>query len=145
MDRTSNSKEKQPVMVVSDRGIKHSNLTVDKDDIRTISFSPDNRFFVIGTESGFTIWSLPEWKIYHNIDNIYSLDIAFSPNGQVFAIASLNGIMIWSIDEMKPIAILKGSKRWTFYTKIAFSWDGKLLVGSGYDSIINLWDMEAIE
>ena len=140
----SESKEKQSVMVGSDRGIKHSNLTVDKDDIRTISFSPDNRFFVIGTHYGFTIWSLPEWSIYHNIDSVYIIDFAFSPNGQVFAIASLGGIMIWSIDEMKPIAMLTRNRR-TLYNKIVFSPDGKTLVGSGYNSVINLWDMETIE
>ncbi len=142
----SESKEKQPVMVVSERGIKkYSDLLVGEDDIRTISFSPDNRFFVIGTTYGFTIWSLPDWSIYHNIDNVYILDFAFSPNGQVFAIASINGIMIWSIDEMKPIAILKGNSRLTYYNNIVFSRDGKLLVGGGYDGMVNLWDLETIE
>ena len=145
LDNTSNSEEKQSVMVGSDRGIKHSNLTVDKDDIRTISFSPDNKFFVIGNTLGFTIWSLPHWRIYHQVDNIYVIDLAFSPNGKIFAIASLGGIMIWSIDEMKPNTILKGNKRYTLYDKITFSSDGKLLVGSGYNDMIGVWDMETIE
>lgn len=145
LDNTSNSEEKQSVMVGSDRGIKHSNLTVDKDDIRTISFSPDNRFFVIGNTFGFTIWSLPHWRIYHQVDNVYVTDLAFSPNGKIFAIASLGGIMIWSIDEIKPIGLCKGNRRFTTYYNIAFSPDGKSLVGSGYDSLITLWDMETIE
>ena len=54
MDSASNS-----VMVVSDHGIKKydSPSSTDYDHIRTISFSPDNRFFAIGSNSGFTIWS----------------------------------------------------------------------------------------
>ena len=145
LDNTSNSEEKQSVMVGSDRGIKHSNLTIDKSDIRTISFSPDNSFFAIGNNFGFTIWSLPDWRIYHQVDNVYVTDLAFSPNGKIFAVASLEGIMIWSIDEMKPIAIYIGNSRIAAYYNIAFSPDGKSLVGSGYDSMITLWDMEIIE
>ena len=142
---TLESKVKDSVMVVSDRGIKYSDLTIDKSDIRTISFSPDNSFFAIGNNFGFTIWSLPDWRIYHQVDNVYVTDLTFSPNGKVIAIASLRGIMIWSIVEMKPIAIYIGNSRIATYYNIAFSPDGKSLVGSGYDSMITLWDMEGIE
>ena len=117
----------------------------DKQIITSIAFSPDNRFFVIGTNFGFTIWSLPEWKIYHNIDNVYIMDFAFSPNRQVFASASINDIMIWSIDEMKPIALLKENREFTMYKDIMFTPDGKSLVcavntpiGDGADGMIYL-------
>lgn len=147
IESKSNPNEKQPVMVVSNQGqgIKEYYTNVGNDDISTISFSPDNRFFVIGSNYGFTIWSIPDWKIYHDINNVYTLDIAFSPNGSVFAVASINGIMIWSIDEMKPIAVLKGNSNLTYYNNIVFSQDGKLLVGSGHDVMLNLWDLETIE
>lgn len=141
MNSSSNS-----VAVVSDQGIKEYDLGLgtDNDRIRTISFSPDNRFFAIGSNSGFTIWSIPDWKIYHH-SNVYTIDIAFSPNGSVFALSSLRGISLWSINEMKPIALLKGNSIFMVYNKILFSRDGKLLVGGGYDGMVNLWDMETIE
>ena len=145
LDKTSNSEKKEPVMVVSDRGIKHSNLSIDKDDIRTVSFSPDNRFFAIGNSFGFRIWSLPDWRIYHQVDNVYVIDLAFSSNRRIFAISSISGIMIWSIDEMKPLAVLKGNRRLSSYYNIMFTPDGKSLIGYGYGDMIGVWDMETIK
>ena len=124
----------------------------NKQIITSIAFSPDNRFFVISTNFGFTIWSLPEWRIYHNLDGVYIMDFAFSSNRKVFACATINGIMIWSIDEMKPIALLKENRDFTMYKDIMFTPDGKSMVcavnttiGDGADGKIYLWDLEGIE
>ncbi|MCG9128856.1 hypothetical protein JT359_14800 [Candidatus Poribacteria bacterium] len=144
-NKSIESNVNEPLMSESNQGIKYSNQTKrNEGDIRGISFSPDNRFFAIGEQDGFTIWSLPHWRIYNKVDNVYIIDFAFSPNGKVFAIASLGGIMIWSIDEMKPIAKLSGNGS-NLYWRIVFSRDGNTLVGSGYDKNIDLWDMEGIE
>lgn len=137
----------------SDKGSDTSIISqFNKQIITSITFSPDNRFFVIGTNFGFTIWTLPEWKIYHNVDNVYIMDFAFSPNRKVFASASINGIMIWSIDEMKPIALLKENREFTIYKDIMFTSDGKslvcavnTLVGDKAGGRIYLWEMEGIE
>ena len=135
----------EPGMTASNPDTKYTEQTKrNEGDIRSISFSPDDRFFAIGEQDRFTIWSLPHWRVYNKVDNVYIMDFAFSPNGKVFAIASIGGIKIWSIDAMKPIAKLNGNRS-NLYWKICFSTDGNTLVGSGYDNNIDLWDMEGIE
>ena len=113
-------------------------------DIRSIKFSPDNRFFAVAGEKEMTIWTLPEWKIYHEVQNQSIRDIAFSPNGKILAIVDVKGITLWSVDNITSIALLKRKSLWDSVSKIAFSHEGNMLAGTGYDGILSLWDIREL-
>ena len=98
-------------------------------DIRSIEFSPDNRFFGVAADNGVTIWSLPEWKIYHEALNQRIREVAFSPDGKMYAVADVKGITLWSIKTFTPIALLKGKGILASTTIIAFSADGSRIAG----------------
>lgn len=108
--------------------------------IRSIEFSPDNRFFGLAAENGYTIWSLPDWNIYHDVVDQLTSDIAFSPDGTMFAIAKAKGIILWDIETITPIALL-GTGGFLGGTVIAFSPDGNTLASGGYGGILQLWDV----
>lgn len=113
-------------------------------DIRSIKFSPDNRFFGLAADNGYTIWSLPEWKIYHEVLDKRISDIAFSPDSKMYAVADvIKGITLWSVETLTPIALLQkvgliGS------SVIEFSPDGSMLAGGGYGGVLWFWDVEKI-
>jgi len=112
-------------------------------DIRSIKFSPDNRFFAVGARNGLTIWSIPEWNIYYEILHQQIWDIAFSPDGTMYAVADVKGITLWSVETLTPIALLQkvgliGS------SVIEFSPDGSILAGGGFGGVLSLWDVRKL-
>ncbi|MDE0483013.1 MAG: hypothetical protein OXI67_10580 [Candidatus Poribacteria bacterium] len=115
-----------------------------RQDIQFICFSLDNRFFAVAGESELTIWSLPEWNIYHKLPCQHISDMAFSPSGKIFAIVDVKGITLWSVDNMTSIALLKRKSLWDSVTKIAFSPEGNMLAGTEYDGILSLWDLREL-
>ena len=129
----------------------------DYSDIRSIKFSPDNRFFVSVGLYGYTIWTLPEWHIYCDVRAQYSSegfvsggeknihtggytqifsDLAFSPDGKMYAVADLGPLTLWSVESATPIALLLSGA-----SVMTFSQDGSTLVGGGRDGIVRVWDI----
>ena len=115
--------------------------TPTSNEARSIQFSPDGRFFGLAADNGFTIWSLPDWNIYHEVLDQRIKDIAFSPNGTMFAVVDPKGITLWSIETLKPIALLQREGFLNFATSIAFSPDGNTLAGGCFDGVLGLWDV----
>lgn len=113
-------------------------------DIRSIKFSPDNRFFAVAGEKGMTIWTLPEWNIYHEVLDQRLRDIAFSPDGKLYAVVDVKGITLWSVDDITPMALLKNEGFSNSVSKIVFSHDGNMLAGTGYEGILSLWDLRKL-
>lgn len=133
----------------------------DYTDIRSISFSPDNRFFASVGSYGYTIWTLPEWHIHCNVRAQYSsgksvsfdgkklytggytqtfTDLAFSPDGKMYAVADFRAVTLYSTESVTPIALLKGGGL-EGVNVIVFSQDGSILVSGGGNGIIQLWDI----
>ncbi|MDE0483014.1 MAG: hypothetical protein OXI67_10585 [Candidatus Poribacteria bacterium] len=112
-------------------------------DIRSIKFSPDNRFFAVGARNGLTIWSIPEWNIYHEILHQQIWDIAFSPDSTMYAVTNVKGITLWSVETLTPIVLLTGSGLYG-NSLIEFSPDGSTLAGGGMDGVVRLWDVRNI-
>lgn len=116
-------------------------------DIKSIEFSPDNRFFAVAGRLGYTIWTLPDWDIYYEVRDQNISDIAFSPDGKTFVVAS-DSITLWSVEDLVPIAQLKVSGEFSdgFFTTqvVAFSQDGGTLAGGSMDGILRLWDIEEL-
>ena len=138
------------------KGVKLQPNT-DYSDIRSISFSPDNRFFASVGSYGYTIWTLPEWHVYCDVraqyssENLVSMDdknihtgeytqifsdLAFSPDGKMYAVADLGPVTLWSIENATPIALLSSNG-----FAITFSQNGSTLVGGGIDGVVRLWDI----
>ncbi|MDE0314902.1 MAG: hypothetical protein OXM61_08370 [Candidatus Poribacteria bacterium] len=112
-------------------------------DIRSIKFSPDNRFFGLAADNGLTIWSLPEWDIYHEVLDKRISDIAFSPDGTLYAVADVNGINLWSVETLTPVALLSGAGLFS-NSVIEFSPDGSMIAGGGMDGVVWLWDVRKL-
>lgn len=110
-------------------------------NIRAINFSPDNRFFAVAANNGLTIWSLPEWNIYHEVLDQRISDIAFSPDGTMYAVADVKGITLWSVENITSIALLRGKGLFASVSIIAFSADGSMIAGGNYDGVLRLWDI----
>ena len=109
-------------------------------EIRSIEFSPDNRFFGLAADNGYTIWSLPEWNIYHEVLEQRIGDIAFSPDGTMFAVSHVKGITLWSLETLTPVALL-ATGGFLGSTVIEFSPDGNTIAGGGYGGVLQLWDV----
>ena len=124
-------------------GENRSNNSFYSNEIRAIQFSPDNRFFAVGARNGLTIWSLPEWYIYHEVLDKKIRDIAFSPDGKILAAADVEEITLWSVETLTPIALLKEGGLFG-NSVIEFSPDGSTLAGGGFGGVLSLWDMEKI-
>lgn len=115
--------------------------TPTSNDARSIQFSPNGRFLGLAADNGLTIWSLPDWNIYHEVLDQRIEDISFSPDGTMFAVAGLKGIILWSIETLKPIALLQREGPLSFAMSIAFSPDGNTLASGSFDGVLGLWDV----
>ena len=131
-------------MVDGMRTIKTKNQLEVRDYIRTIKFSPDNRFFSVARGNRITIWSLPDWNIYHEIFDQICYDVAFSPNVDVFAVAGLGGVTLWSVESLTPISILIGTEFVSSVSVVEFSHDGSVIAGGGSSGLLWLWDVSDI-
>ncbi len=116
-----------------------ANRSYTSNDIRSIEFSPDNRFFGLAADNGFTIWSLPDWQIYHEVQDRRISDIAFSPDGKMLAVCDVRGIALWSVDTLTPVALL-ATGGLLGCSIIEFSPDGRTLAGGGYGGLLQIWD-----
>ena len=113
-----------------------------RQDIQSISFSPDNRFFAITGETGLTICSTKDWKIYKEMLNEKHTDVLFSPDGRFYAISGLSDITLLELENDTPIALLKDNSLLSIYDHIVFSPDGKTLASTGFDGVLSIWNIE---
>lgn len=135
----------------------------DYSDLRSIKFSPNNRFFASVSSGGYTIWTLPDWHIHCDVraqtanepiffkldDGTrvgtgvgqpiqFFQDLAFSPDGKMYAVAESRTVTLYSTESATPIALLKGGRGLSVVT---FSQDSSILVSGGIDGIVRLWDV----
>lgn len=126
-------------------GAEDSEPTLYNNKIRAIDFSPDSRFLAVASNNGLTIWTLPDWQIYHEVVDQRISDIAFSPDGTMFAVADASGITLWSVDNITPIAFLKGKGLIANILVLAFSPDGTTLAGGSYNGVLSLWNITEVK
>ena len=116
-------------------------LNGDPRDIKTVAFSPDDRYLASsGWDGQLKIWSVSNWNLLHTIRHTGYYQIAFSPDGK--AIASTNGetISLSSVSSGEQIAALSGAIGWIH--PLDFSPDNAYLAMGADDGFIRVYNIE---
>ena len=116
-------------------------LNGDPKDIKTVAFSPDDRYLASsGWDGQLKIWNVSNWNLLHTIRHTGYYQIAFSPDGKV--IASTNGetISLSSVSSGEQIAALSGAIGWIH--PLDFSPDNAYLAMGADDGFIRVYNIE---
>jgi glucose repression regulatory protein TUP1 len=116
--------------------------------IRSVCFSPDNKFLAAGAEDKTVkLWDIEQKRLHHTFTghdlDIYSLD--FSKDGNLIVSGSGDKkAKIWSVEKGECVFTLGhdevGPKDGV--TSVAFSPDGRLVAAGSLDRIVRLWDAQ---
>jgi len=116
--------------------------------IRSVCFSPDNRYLAAGAEDKTVkIWDIKEKRLRHTFSghdlDIYSLDYSRCGNLIVSGSGDKKS-RIWDIEKGECLYVLGndevGPKDGV--TSVAFSPDGRLIAAGSLDRIVRLWDAQ---
>ncbi|MFH1050850.1 MAG: FISUMP domain-containing protein [bacterium] len=119
-------------------------LSGNSDYIRSISWSPDSKILIGGSNNGtIFFWNISSGKIIRTIkaySHGYVWSVSCSPKGNILAtVKSDKTIKIWDISSGKEIITLKGHTDWIW--SVSWSPDGKRLASVSADKTIKIWDI----
>src|SRR5579884_1263291 len=114
--------------------------------VRGIALSPDGRLLALGNQNGpASIWEVKTGRLVQQFDGYpFVPGVAFSRDGKTLATAerdtekSRQAIALWSIATGKRLHLVETNvgALWS----VAFSADGKTLIGGTGTGVIKLWD-----
>ena len=114
-------------------------VKADAEEILSVQFSADNRFFASAGPYGHTLWDIPEWKPYGKIlGEEIGADFAFSSDSTMYAITDYNKVILRALESGIPIASLPETQ--AAPKAIAFSSDSSTLACGGKDEMLRLWN-----
>ena len=91
---------------IEKRECLHSIMDAHKDQILTMSFSPDNKYLATGSGDGTTmVWNVESGKHVKTLPNLlYAIEsVAFSPDGKRIAVASNTDIAIFDFPPLQQL------------------------------------------
>ncbi len=117
-----------------------SNDKKAQEELKTVFFSPNNRFVLTLSNSKVRFWDLVTYKVVQNFD-ITATDAVygFSPDSR-YIVGGNDTLKLWDIATGRQIAtpIMSGNKDYPI-TAAAFSPDGKYLTAGDSRGAANLW------
>jgi WD40 repeat protein len=106
----------------------------------TVRFSPDGKVLAVGNRnSSARLFDAKTGQVLHQLQRNSSHELAFHPTGKKLAIAYVDGtVVVWDVSTGQALSEAKPGAEEIY----ALDWspDGKLLVSSGLNSDICLWD-----
>jgi len=113
--------------------------------IWSVSFSPDGKYLVTGSEDGTArLWDLQGKLLQEFKDDSgcnWFWNVSFSPDGKYLASGSQDDhtVRLWDLDG-NLINKFRGHNDWVW--SVSFSPDGKYLASGDSDGTVCLWDLE---
>lgn len=118
-------------------------------DFQFVNLSPNGKLMITGCKDGIiTIWDISKWEAIHQLKGeVRAISCsAISNNGQVLILGCHNGtIQLYDLTNVKEIRNWKAHE-YTIHGRggiqsLLISPDNRLLVSSGSDNLIKLWDL----
>lgn len=115
------------------------------DAVVALAFSPDSHTLASGSYDGTVIiWDLTvpaKQKVIEQNATIHC--IAVSHDGRALAVGISGGLVrLWDLDQARQLALLKNDRTWI--SSVAFSPNDRLLVVTGPDALLRLWDVKSV-
>lgn len=114
-----------------------------------VAFSPDNRWLLTGTGTGYKLWRAGSWELGRHIQpesggRLANYAAAFSPRDNILALQQTDDrIALVDARDATPLAILEAPRPLRL-AHLRFTGDGQQLAALGADQVIQLWDISAL-
>ena len=113
--------------------------------VQTVAFSSDGEFLAVGDSSRdgsgtVKVWDVKSRQVVVTLEDdlVFVRAVTFSPDDQYLASSHYNGeIKVWSVSDWELLRTIPHAGDYD----IAFSLDGKMIVGTG-NGFVNLWWVE---
>ncbi|KAG9054182.1 hypothetical protein FS842_005878 [Serendipita sp. 407] len=110
----------------------------------SVSFSPDGRFIVSGSDDRTVrLWDM---ETGHQLSTSFEghsnrvISVAFSPDGRRIVSGSDKTVRIWDVETGQHLASLNGHSNVVWST--AFSPDNRRVVSGSFDKTVRIWDVD---
>ncbi|MEE1097422.1 MAG: TIR domain-containing protein [Bacteroidales bacterium] len=119
------------------------NLQGHKDDVNSVTWSPDGKYLASGSEDVLVIiWDANSGERLKTLEghSHFVWSVSWSPDGKYLASgAGDNNVIIWDANSGEKLQTLKGHSCAVWF--LCWSPDGKYLASESHDNILKIWDV----